>query len=494
MNRVCLLLEGTYPYITGGVSSCAHQLISSIPEVDFKLVYIGSKKEIGQSFKYPIPNNVSSIKEIYLFDKGTLHNERPRSIGIKDEHLKLLKDSIIFKQGGSIKDMYNVFFHQTKRKYDPSDVFFSKEVWELLKESYEDEFKHTTPTSFIDFFYNWRFSVLPIFKILDFELPQADIYHSLCTGYAGLLGCCAKYNDMGRFILTEHGIYTHERKIEISQSQWIYSGKEDYTARKKMSFFKQWWLDRFIQMGNEAYKNADTITTLYLGNKEKQIQLNADEEKIEIIANGIKTNSKKANKENFYQKKNKLTVALVGRVVPVKDIKTFIKSAKHYQHLDVEILILGPYDEDPEYFEECITICKVLELSDKIEFVGKVNLENYYPAIDLMVLSSITEGQPLVILEAFAHKIPVISTDVGSCAELVYGKDTADRLIGHAGVIVPFGSSQKLGQATREVLEDEESRQVMGKNAFNRFKRYYQEEDSINKYKELYNKYLVEEL
>ncbi|MCH7679127.1 DUF3492 domain-containing protein, partial [candidate division KSB1 bacterium] len=72
---ICLLLEGTYPYVTGGVSSWVHQLISSLQEFTFSLVIILPNKEFQQELKYPVPHNVQEIKRVYLHDyllpKGT---------------------------------------------------------------------------------------------------------------------------------------------------------------------------------------------------------------------------------------------------------------------------------------------------------------------------------------------------------------------------------------------------------------------------------------
>ncbi len=43
MADVCLLLEGTYPYVSGGVSGCVHQLIKKLPNTSFAIVYLGAK-------------------------------------------------------------------------------------------------------------------------------------------------------------------------------------------------------------------------------------------------------------------------------------------------------------------------------------------------------------------------------------------------------------------------------------------------------------------
>ena len=56
---ICLLLEGTYPYVTGGVSSWVHQLISSLQEFTFSLVVILPNKNFSQEAKYPVTIAIS---------------------------------------------------------------------------------------------------------------------------------------------------------------------------------------------------------------------------------------------------------------------------------------------------------------------------------------------------------------------------------------------------------------------------------------------------
>lgn len=500
MSDVCLLLEGTYPYITGGVSSCVHQLIEETPHINYSIVYIGPKREQDANYKYKIPKNVKIIKELYLFE--TLHGEnyKPKSLGLNKLHIETLKQSILFGQKNSIGKLYSTFFDPNTRICDPQELFFSQEVWNIIEEEYNKTFNSITAPSFIDFFYTWRFSNYPIFKILSMDLPKANVYHTMCTGYAGLLGCVATEKFKKPFILTEHGIYTHERKIEISQSQWLYSNKHDVMAKKQMSYFKNWWYQKFKILGELTYSYSDTITTLYNGNREKQIQLGADNRKIKIIPNGINPEKLKINPseiidetQTYNKPDDKIIIGLVGRIVPIKDIKTFIKSIAYVTQTftDIEVLIMGPIDEDEEYFEECETLVKLLDLEDYIIFTGKINLKYYYQHLDIIVLSSISEGQPLVLLEAFAFKIPAIATDVGSCSELIDGASTEDKALGSCGKIIPFGMSDKLGQAILELAHNEEQRVKMGEIAYVRFMKFYQEKYTINNYLKLYNKHLT---
>ena len=61
---VCMLLEGTYPYVRGGVSSWVHQILSGLPELTFALVFVdGRRSDYGQA-KYELPENLSTCRPI----------------------------------------------------------------------------------------------------------------------------------------------------------------------------------------------------------------------------------------------------------------------------------------------------------------------------------------------------------------------------------------------------------------------------------------------
>ena len=65
---VCLVLEGTYPYVQGGVSSWVHQIVTELPEVTFALFFLGSTREQAVKKRYTPPPNVVSLTEVFLFD------------------------------------------------------------------------------------------------------------------------------------------------------------------------------------------------------------------------------------------------------------------------------------------------------------------------------------------------------------------------------------------------------------------------------------------
>lgn len=109
-------------------------------------------------------------------------------------------------------------------------------------------------------------------------------------------------------------------------------------------------------------------------------------------------------------------------MAPIKDIKTmiyaFYELTAHVEH--VRLHIMGGVD-DEEYARECYEIVDQLQIKNLI-FTGRVNIVEYMEKLDFTILTSISEGQPLSVLESLAAGRPCVTTDVGCCRELLEGK------------------------------------------------------------------------
>ncbi len=227
-------------------------------------------------------------------------------------------------------------------------------------------------------------------------------------------------------------------------------------------------------MGQVCYDAADEIVALYEGNRQRQIRDGAPAAKTRRIPNGIDVNRYTTVRDQRPAVTPQV-VALIGRVVPIKDIKTFIRAifiaSRHLPKL--RGWIIGPQYEDPEYVRECIDLVASLGLEDNIEFLGFRRIDELLPEVGLVALSSISEGLPLVVLEAFAAGVPVVTTDVGSCRELVQGAGDADRSLGEAGAVVKIADPGLFADAIINLLGDPSMWQAARETAIARVERYY---------------------
>ena len=74
--RICLVLEGCYPYVHGGVSTWMHGYIQAMPEHEFVLWVIGAHAADRGKFVYELPGNVVEVHEVFLDDALRLSGEQ----------------------------------------------------------------------------------------------------------------------------------------------------------------------------------------------------------------------------------------------------------------------------------------------------------------------------------------------------------------------------------------------------------------------------------
>ena len=126
---------------------------------------------------------------------------------------------------------------------------------------------------------------------------------------------------------------------------------------------------------------------------------------------------------------------------------------------------------------------ETLDLKNVI-FTGQVQIKEYLPEIDILLLSSISEGQPLSILEGLAAGIPYISTNVGDCGRLLCGDGEND--LEQAGIIVPVMDSEAMGNAIIQLASAPDLRRNMGEAGRKRVNRFYQKADFLARYYQMY--------
>ena len=102
------------------------------------------------------------------------------------------------------------------------------------------------------------------------------------------------------------------------------------------------------------------------------------------------------------------------------------------------------------------------------------------------MLTSFSEGQPLVILEAYARGVPVIATDVGACREMIEGRDAADRAIGPSGFVTRVAAPKETAAALVRLARDPQLRRRLGAAGCRRVAAYYQRRDMLAAYRALY--------
>ena len=430
--RICMILEGCYPYVTGGVSSWMHQYIQAMPEHEFVLVAIGASSRDRGKFKYTLPDNVTAVEEIFLDEALKLRQEK-RRMSVRRRRFNRQETDTLMELIHCGRPNWDVLFelYQTER-ISALSFLMSEEFLDILTDLCHKEYEYA---AFSDLFHTVRSMLLPLLYIMGQEIPKADVYHSVATGYSGIFAAMGSWKYRVPCMLTEHGIYTREREEEIIRAKWV------------VPSFKRYWVRFFYMMSDAVYSRAAMVTSLFGNAKKTQIEMGCDPKKCVVIPNGVHYDqfcSIAPKEKNGY-----VDIGAVLRIAPIKDVKTLIYAFYElkFRVANARLHIIGPED-DEEYAKECRDLAEQLGVEDLV-FTGQTNVIAYMRKLDFTVLSSISEGQPLAVLESFAAGRPCVTTDVGCCKELLGGME-GDTL-GPAGLCVPPMHRQALCAAMEEL-------------------------------------------
>ena len=490
---VTLLLEGTYPFVSGGVSSWVHQIIRGLPEIDFALCFLGGSAEQYEKIRYELPKNVVHLEEHFLgevprfqrllgipgdapfyADSARLHDDLQSRAARLAETLDTIVERLLSDPGR----------HET-------DFLFSEASWQQICDRYE---RASSERSFLEYFWTVRSMHAPLFKMARVAagLPPSRAFHVISTGFAGFLGMLARTKRKRPLVLTEHGIYAKERRIELLQATWI-KDDEGPADAGGIGFFRSMWIRFFEALARMSYAAANPILALYEGNRQRQIKDGAPPERTRVVPNGI-------DLERFAALRGKRpatppkVLGLIGRVVPIKDIKTFIRALRvaASQMPEIEGWIIGPEDEDKSYADECHHLVRSLDLEKTVKFLGFQNVLEILPKLGLNVLTSISEAQPLVVLEGFAAGVPCVSTDVGCVRELVFGVEPDDKALGIAGTVVPIANPEATARAALELLADPGRWNKAQQAGVERVEKLYTQKQMLDRYRGIYETALAE--
>ena len=464
--KVCIIAEGCYPYVVGGVSSWVHSLINSFSNMEVILLTVVANRDQRGKFAYELPENVTQVYEVYLEDKEWMGSKGAgKGISLNKKENEALCRLILDEDGDYWPTLFNLF----QKRFSVDKFLMGAEFLRAAQDCYEKKYNQLT---FSDFLWTLRSIYLPLFLTMKTDVPKADLYHCVATGYSGILGSMGKIRHGGRLIISEHGIYTREREEEIIKAKWV------------ANIYKNLWIEQFRKMSRLAYDQADIVTSLYEHARELQLELGCSPEKTRVTPNGINAArladipGKRPEDENF------ISVGAVLRVTPIKDVKTMIQAfdfAKKKQPR-LKLWIMGPWEEDQEYAQECFDLVEMLDLKD-VEFTGRVDIREYLGRMDMTILTSISEGQPLTILESYAAKKPVIATDVGNCRGLIYGEDDD---FGEAGILTHIMNVKEIAEAMVDLAANPALRRRMGESGYKRLMSKYTIEKMKETYEELY--------
>ena len=506
---VMLLLEGTFPYVSGGVSSWVNQIIRGFPQISFGVCFLGSRRADYGDMRYALPPNVVHLECHYIHDMhdapvARMHAGDAATFATMTEFHSCMRES--GKGGNGVEGVDGGHGAARARelfarllpelspggKLDEAAFLHSRASWDYTTARYRE---FCTDPSFVDYFWTIRIMHAPIWRMVRVarNLIPARCFHTVSTGYAGFLGAILKAYTGRPLLLSEHGIYTKERKIDLFQSEWIRDNRGVFEKdASQVSYFRELWIRFFEALGRMCYEASDRIVALYETNRLRQVADGAESARTMNIPNGIDDKRLSALRA-LRPDQPPPVLCLIGRVVPIKDVKTFVRAMRTVVNLmpEAEGWIAGPEDEAPEYAAECRNITASLGLTNHVKFLGFQKIDALMPKLGLIVLSSISEALPLVILEGYAAGVPCVATDVGSCRQLIFGLTPEDQALGAAGDVVRIADAPALAHAAVGLLSDRARWDAAQAAGIARVERYYTQDLMFGEYRALYEEALA---
>ncbi len=196
---------------------------------------------------------------------------------------------------------------------------------------------------------------------------------------------------------------------------------------------------------------ADAIVAVSEAVKQDLVALGiADEERIRVVPLGLELEPFMGPLPRGRLRQKSVAsaaplVGIVGRLVPIKDVSTFLEAAARVRAVrpDCHFAVVGDGEERASLERKS----RELRLDSVVTFHGwHPEMTAVYGDLDVVVNCSRNEGTPVALIEALAAARPVVATRVGGTPDLI-GNDDRGRL-------VPPGDPEALARAIVEVLAD----------------------------------------
>lgn len=232
-------------------------------------------------------------------------------------------------------------------------------------------------------------------------------------------------------------------------------------------------------------KNADRIRAVSNTIKSQLIAAGIKEYKITVVTSRVKLenfniikyqDAKAELRKNLGIDAETKLFVFVGRLVVYKGLRYLFDAVKNMQGMNFKLLIIG----DGELRDELQSQVKELNIEEKVIFHGAVSYDNvpyFIAAADLLIMPSLDEGFPRVMLEAMSLKIPVIASRVGGIREVIED--------GINGYFCEPSDPDSIVSTVKKFCR-ENKKEIIVDNAYNKVYENFEFETSMAKFIDLY--------
>jgi glycosyltransferase involved in cell wall biosynthesis len=200
-----------------------------------------------------------------------------------------------------------------------------------------------------------------------------------------------------------------------------------------------------------------------------------------VIHNGIETPRPRTDtlRERRSSADAAFDVGIVGRIDKVKGHEILLRAVaclRHLPRLRVHVFGTGPLEA------ECRRMAADAKLSEVVLFHGfEPAIHERMASLDLLVMPSLHEGLPYVLLEAMSLRVPIVASRVGGLREV---------LDDGSGMLVPPGDPYALATAIERLYGDRELRARFAARAHDTVRQRFAARDMVRAYSDLYRQLL----
>jgi glycosyltransferase involved in cell wall biosynthesis len=463
-TRVLLTTEGTYPYAVGGVSSWCDLLVRNLDDIDWQVLPVtaaGNRRAL-----FELPPHARQVGRIEVWSEGLPAGRRLRRANAGDSELPAV---LVRGLLGWEAETAGVLESLTWCRRHPSGVrrvFRSRDGWAAfldgLRSVLSERISEAGTPPGVDLveaagLYQTLYWVA---RTAAAPTPTTDVLHVTAAGWAAVPALVHKALHGTPLVLTEHGVYVREAYLAA--------------ARRGSSPGSRFVASRLARgLARAAYASADVVSPVTDANASWEEGLGIDPAKVHVLYNGLQPPPAPVPPPRAK------VVVSVGRIDPLKDVHTMLRVAEETLRAvpDVRFLHFGPVTDGEEaYGRSCLALHERLGLGDRFRFMGRTKDPNgVVREADIVLMTSISEGLPMSILEAMGQGRPVVCTGVGGVPDVVKG----------CGVVTPPGDVHGLAAALTTLLRNPDLAWMLGRRGHARLERTFNDSACLDGYRHL---------
>lgn len=462
---VLMVTEGTYPYAVGGVSTCCHQLVTGLAEIDWTVLALLTPTA-AQRPLYDMPRNAAVLPPLLVWEEQSRMDLARREAPGSWLPATLLRGLLSWESDLDELEGALVWCRENPRA--STRAFASRAAWMNWHEELDGLSRENDPDggTFPDLD---RSQSAELYRTIRWiahtaaaPTPAVDVVHVTAAGWAGVPAVVHKALHGTPVVLTEHGVYVREAYLAWSRAHAPEAQRVLATRLAR-------------GLARSTYRAADVVAPVTRFNASWERSFGVETERIRPIVNGVCVSAGDAP-----PLPGDRTVVSVGRIDPLKDLKTMLRVAAEVTRLvpDATFVHHGPVSPgESAYDRACRDLHSELGLGDRFVFAGPTSDPTAaVRKADVVVLTSISEGLPMAALEAMGEGRPVVSTAVGGVPELLQG----------AGLTAPVGAVSALAGAVTYLLRNPHTATELGRLGRERVASSYRADAVLDSYQSLF--------